>query len=213
MCALSVARAVKSSDQRSALTPFIQQQEYPMQSKSLNRGAFTGSHVLAGAIAFVVATTAATQSASAESRGQTVLSLRAASEAAAPAASVISETPFQRFVELPCTGSYCRATLPAVVPTERLVIQFVSCNAVMTVAGALRNFDVSVTDPKLTRLFGGHYIAPTYESSGAIIHYVASQPMLLTVEASRVLNFETNSSTGDIISAACGVSGVRQKLG
>jgi hypothetical protein len=168
--------------------------------------------MLTAVLAFVVAATAAIQSASAESRGP-LLRLPAASSGLAPAAVVLSEAPFQRFVELPCSGSYCHAALPAVAPTERLVIHFVSCNAVMTVAGALRNFDMTVTDKKVTKQFGVHYIAPTYESSGSLIHYVASQPMLLTVDASRVLHMETNSYTGNINAAACGVSGVMQTLG
>ncbi len=169
-------------------------------------------HRLVAAAVIATVAAAASQSASAQGRGRgPVLNLPTASEAA-PAATVISEAPFQEFTLLNCEGAHCRFDFPALAAKERLVIQFASCNATLT-AGDLQSFVLAVTNVKGTRLFGAHFVAPSYQSSGPVIHFVASQPMLLTVEASRVLHLQASAYGGDVTYAACGVSGVRQKLG
>jgi hypothetical protein len=170
----------------------------------------------AAAAGFSAINAGAVQGASLGSPGlSSPLSLPAAFPPTVAPLAVVSEMPFQIFADLTCSGdpSTCRRKLGPVLAKERWIVQFVSCNAVMAEPGKLRNFALAVTDTALTKLFGGHYISPTYQSSGSLIHYVASQPMLLTVGAGAVLHVETASYSGGITGAACGLTGVRQKLG
>jgi hypothetical protein len=74
----------------------------------------------------------------------------------------------------------CRAKLPPVAARERLVIQFASCIATTTEGGEMGNINLAVTDVAQTKVFGGHFVAPTFRG-GVVSHiHVASQPMLLT---------------------------------
>jgi hypothetical protein len=147
------------------------------------------------------------------------LLLRLPPAAAEPSAraAVLSEAPFQKFVVLTCTGdpgsSACRARLPAVPARERLVIQFASCIASTTEGGEMGNINLAVADAAFTRLYGGHFIAPTFRG-GAVGHiHIASQPMLLSADAGQVLHIEATPNGGSLTLARCGLSGVRQKLG
>jgi hypothetical protein len=173
--------------------------------------------------AAAVAVAAATQIASAGSSGQSsLLDLLQASEAAASAAAatrarVVSEAPFQKLLGLACTGDgpaqKCRARLPAVAVGERLVIQFASCIANTTLEGEMGPITAVVTNPQQTQLFAGHFIAPTFRGGAASTIHIASQPMLLTVDAGRILLLEAGAHGGTLSLASCGLSGVRQKLG
>lgn len=146
-----------------------------------------------------------------------LLDLPLASDAAAARTKVVSELPFQRLVGLPCTGEEssqkCRARLAPVPTGERLVIQFASCIANTTLDGEMGPITAAITDPQMTKLFAGHFIAPTFRGGAASTIHVASQPILLTVEAGRILTLEMSAHGGILTLATCSLSGVRQKLG
>jgi hypothetical protein len=133
----------------------------------------------------------------------------AASANMAAAATIVSEVPFQRHLQLTCvTGnSSCSGIIGPVAVKQRLVIQFVSCTGDGGVGSTLRNFSASVADN--TKLVGRHYIAPTYRSAEEPYIYVASQPILLTVPEGNILVL-SSVSIGGTFNVACGVSGVRQ---
>jgi hypothetical protein len=129
----------------------------------------------------------------------------------AAGATVVSEAPLQRHLQLTCvTGnSSCNKNLGPVPANERWVIQFVSCTGDGGFGTTLRNFSAMVTAGG--KLVVRHYIAPTYRSAAEPFIYVASQPMLLTVSEGNVLSLGS-VSVGGTFNVACGISGVRQKL-
>ena len=171
--------------------------------------------------AAAIAVAASNHSALAASPGQnSLLDLPFASETTAAAsarARVLFEQPFQKLFGFTCTGDgpaqKCRARLQAVAAGERLVIQFASCIANTTLGGQMGPITAVVTDTQLTALFAGHFIAPNFRGGAASTIHIASQPMLLTVDAGRVLLLEAAANGGTLSLAACGLSGVRQKLG
>jgi hypothetical protein len=112
-----------------------------------------------------IAIAAVMHTASAESRNRgSVLSLPSVSTEVAAPASILSETPFQKFATS-------------------------------------------------TKLFGGHFIAPTFRGGAANQIHLASQPMLLTFNTNQILHVEATPNGGSLTLARCGVSGVKQKLG
>ena len=131
----------------------------------------------------------------------------------AEAATLVSEAPFQRHLDLTCnaTNSTCFRSVGPVPANERWVIQFVSCTAdgSSDPNHTLRNFTLTVSTG--TQVLGHHYIAPTYRSGPPQVIYVASQPMVLTALTGNMLTL-TGLSVGPIFSVKCGMSGVRQKF-
>ncbi len=176
-----------------------------------------GLGVLAGAClsfaAVAVAAGAATPSASAGSRGQlSMLDLPPAEVEPRAAARVIAEAPLWKSVQLTCNASICVGRLPPVPTSERWDIRFVSCSADTAVDATLRHFSLQVTNGKITRLLGHHFVAPTFQSiRGQAAVYTASQPMVLRAQAGNVLH-ATASAVGNAGNAECSVTGVRQKL-
>lgn len=140
----------------------------------------------------------------------------ASTEAAISAATVVSEAPFQKLVQMTtCNGSNttCFARLARVPTSERWAIQFVSCTAETGATATFRNFSVQVADAAMTKLLGVHFIAPTYQSDrlNSLAINVASQPMVLTAQPGNVIILAANS-LGDMADVHCAVSGVRQRL-
>jgi hypothetical protein len=172
----------------------------------------SGPRVTALAAVVALATGAVISGASAQGRGS-LLGLPTASVEAAPAAAVVSEVPFQTSLQLTCNSNStsCSGRLPAVRENEQLAVQFVSCRAGTGVDAQLQNFSVLVTDSKITKQLGLHYLAPTYQSPGPPHFYVVSQPIVLTVGPTNILHLSV-VSVGFVGGVDCGVSGVRQKL-
>jgi hypothetical protein len=165
-----------------------------------------------------IAIAAVMHTASAESRNRgSVLSLPSVSTEVAAPASILSETPFQKFLVLSCSGdagsSICTAKVSGLLARERVIVQFVSCIATTTEGGELGNINLAVTDATSTKLFGGHFIAPTFRGGAANQIHLASQPMLLTFNTNQILHVEATPNGGSLTLARCGVSGVKQKLG
>jgi hypothetical protein len=186
------------------------------RARPLSARSAVGRRLAAAAIALIAASTGA-QGASAVSGRSALVGLPAATADIMSAARVISEAPFQRFLVLACTGgagnSVCRTRLAPALARERVVIQFASCIASTTQGGEMGSIDLFVTDNPFTTLFAGHFIAPTFRG-GAVSHiHIASQPMLLTVDANRLLHVEARPNGGALTLARCGLSGVKQKLG
>ena len=79
----------------------------------------------------------------------------------AEAATLVSEAPFQRHLDLTCnaTNSTCFRSVGPVPANERWVIQFVSCTAdgSSDPNHTLRNFTLTVSTG--TQVLGHHYIA------------------------------------------------------
>jgi hypothetical protein len=188
-----------------------------MQSKPMTRSRLAGLVMSATAAVLAIGASTAVRSASAASRDASLLHRLPPAAESAALASVLSETPYQKFVVLACTGdpgsSACRARLPTVPARQRLVIQFASCIASTSEGGEMGNINLAVADTGLTRIYGGHFIAPTFRGGAASHIHVASQPMLLTVDAGRVLHIEATPNGGVLTLARCGLSGVRQRLG
>jgi hypothetical protein len=184
-----------------------------MSSKSSNSAPPAGPRRAILAAAIAVAAIATMQSASAESRGS-LLDLPQASVEAAPAAVVVSETPFQSSVQLTCNvnSTSCFGRLPPAKANEQLAIQFISCTASNGVDASLRYFNALVTDSKVTKQLGLHYLAPSYRSAEPPYDYIVSQPVVLTVGPTNILHLSV-TSIGTVVNVQCGVSGVRQKLG
>jgi hypothetical protein len=137
-----------------------------------------------------------------------------ASTAPTPARAVISEMPFQRFVQLTCrTPSTCTTMIGPVPAGERWALQFVSCVAAGSGDGVLRYFYLQVTDAKITRQLGFHYVAPQFAGQREPArYYAASQPVVLAVEPTNRLVFAA-VAIGNLEAPSCAVSGVKQKLG
>ena len=130
-------------------------------------------------------------------------------DVAEPEAAVSSEAPFQKLVQLGCSGSVCQVNLPAVQRRQRQVIQFISCQADTSVANSILDFVAFVVDGNTN--IAGHLVAPAFEGAGGT-HALASQPILLTVPAHRFLRLQAEAASGNVSAAACGVSGLTQTL-
>jgi hypothetical protein len=135
-------------------------------------------------------------------------------EVTAPAATIVSETPYQSQVTLECNSASttCVGRLAQVPATDRLAIQFVSCTAHGQVKAILRYFMMQITDAKVTRELGIHYIAPSYQSPADPYIYIVSQPIQLTAQPTNFVYLTATSTGAGIVNVRCGVSGVRQRL-
>ena len=187
-----------------------------MPSKFLSRSLFVRPRTLIAAVALGLATAVAIQGASAGGQGS-LPRLPAAGAEAAPA-TVGSEAPLQRFVQLTdCNAppsTTCVARVARVPANERWAIQFVSCTVDTAATATFRNFSIQIADAAVTKLLGFHFIAPTYQSDrlNNVAVNVASQPVVLTAEPGNVI-FLVAMSIGGMGSPQCAVSGVKQKLG
>jgi hypothetical protein len=152
--------------------------------------------------------TAATPSTAAESSNRDSLFGPQAKgvEVAEPAATVASEAPFQRFFFLECSEFLCTGSLPPVQQKERLVIQFVSCHVGTSGDVALSALVID----RNNRSVAGHLLGAPVTASATTA--LVSQPILLTVTANRTLDLRVQRHSGNLNSAACGVSGIRQRL-
>jgi hypothetical protein len=182
----------------------------------------TGGGLLAGACASAVAAVAiaagaASESASAGSRVRSPLYDLPTAEAELRApAQVLAEAPLWKFLSLETcneTGTTCFANLPRVPANERWEIRFVSCTTDTQLDASFRHFSLQVYNGAVTKLLGYHFLAATYQSprdQAAV--YVASQPIVMAVEAGNVL-YMTALSSGSMGTPDCNITGVRQKLG
>jgi hypothetical protein len=168
--------------------------------------------LLAAAAIAVVATTHSVSAGSGDP--SSLPSLPPATTAAATAARVVSEAPYQRVALLTCNSANttCFTRFPPVPAGSRLVVQFVSCIADGAVDTTFQHFGVLVADATLTKRLAHHFFGPTYRSPAPPYHYVASQPMVLAAAAGSVVFVEARSM-GSVLNVECGVSGVMQKLG
>jgi hypothetical protein len=92
-----------------------------------------------------------------------------------------------------------------------MAIQFISCNAQSAIDGQLQYFELVVIDAQFTKQVGFHYLAPSYRSPDPPYSYVVSQPIVLSVAPTNVVQLAA-VSIGGIANVACALSGVRQKL-
>ena len=186
-----------------------------MSLKFLSADPPTGPRMMILAAAIAIAASATMPVASAQGSGRgSHLSLPTASVEAAPAAAVVSEVPFQTSVPLTCNSNStsCFGRLPAARESEQLAVQFISCRASTGIGASLQHFTALVTDSKVTKQLGLHYLGPTYQSPGPPYYYVVAQPIVITVGPTNILHLSV-VSVGTVVNVDCGISGLRQKLG
>lgn len=177
------------------------------RTKSFSAAGHRGPAIVA-AVLVAGAVMAAIPSAAAESRNEESLFryLAKSVEVVEPAVTVASEAPFQRFFALECGEFLCTGSLPRVQQNERLVIQFVSCHV-----GTSGNVALSaLVIDRNNRTVAGHLLGAPVTASATTA--LVSQPILLTVTANRALDLRVSRHSGNLNSAVCGVSGVRQRL-
>jgi hypothetical protein len=133
---------------------------------------------------------------------------------AAPTASVVAQASYNGYVQLKCNLSICTGQLPLVRATERLVVQFISCLADVSKESVFRHFYVQLTDSKVTRSRGLHFLPATYHSDRSMQTVVVGlgQPITLAVEPDSMVHFGA-SAIGQFGDARCTVAGVKQTLG
>ena len=136
-----------------------------------------------------------------------------------PAATVVSEAPFQSFIVFECNSTHttCFKKFAAVPARERWLVQLRCLEFVSCIADTAARRDVS-TLLRADRERPGHEAARPALRRAAIPRdgqanvYAASQPVQLTANAGELI-YVVALSSGSMGGAQCGVSGTRQKLG